>query len=114
MDPQQGELWWVELDPAFGVETQGRHLCLILSRNLLGSPLRLVAPILKIKDFHRRFPQYFVSIPPDTNNRLDQTRTPELFQIRGVDFSRFVHRAAHGQIDKATFEVIRDALSLII
>jgi mRNA interferase MazF len=114
MNPKQGELWWVELDPALGIETKGRHLCLILSRNPFGSEIRLVAPVLRVKDFHRKFSQYFVPISPDSANGLDQVRTPELFQTRGVDFSRFLKQSPHGQIDQATFSMVRDALSLIV
>jgi mRNA-degrading endonuclease toxin of MazEF toxin-antitoxin module len=36
MNPKQGELWWVELVPAFGIETKGKHLCLISAKILLG------------------------------------------------------------------------------
>ena len=114
MNPKQGELWWVELDPAMGIETKGRHLCLILSKNPFGTEIRLVAPVLRVKDFHRKFSQYFVAIPPDSANGLDQTRTPELFQVRGVDFGRFSDRKPHGKIDQSTFAMVRAALSLIV
>lgn len=114
MNPKQGELWWVELDPALGIETKGKHLCLILSKNPFGTEIRLVAPVLKVKDFHRKFSQYFVPIAPDSANRLDQTRTPELFQVRGVDFSRFLDRKPHGKIELSTFVLVREALSLIV
>jgi hypothetical protein len=60
-----------------------------LGKNPFGTEIRLVVPILKLKDFDRKFSQYFIPIDPDNANGLDQVRTLSFLrfaELTSVDF----------------------------
>lgn len=83
MQINQYEIWWVDLDPTKGTETQKTRPCVILSNNVLNHYGKrvIVAPLLKT---HKPWP-YVVNIQPSGNNGLDLERRVDLTQLRAID-----------------------------
>lgn len=83
MKISQYDIWWVDLDPTKGTETQKTRPCVILSNNILNQHGKrvIVAPLLKQ---HKPWP-YVVNIQPSEQNNLDTPRRLDLTQIRSID-----------------------------
>jgi mRNA-degrading endonuclease toxin of MazEF toxin-antitoxin module len=115
----QGELVWVQLNPAQGQETRERHLCLVLNRPFSGSSVRLVVPMLRWKPFYERNRHYFVKIDPNPDNNLNAERTPDISQIRAIDLAE-PGRVDHGwspikgAIAPDQLKAVRNAISLFL
>jgi mRNA interferase MazF len=112
MNPITGELWWVNLDPTVGDETQKTRVCLVVGNVVLHTRLRTVVPLMKWNSYYQPFPQYFVRIPPDARNNLDAERTPDLGQVKSASLLRFVRKL--GVIDPAQMDLVRDSLGLLM
>lgn len=88
MPINQYEIWWVNLDPTVGTETQKTRPCVIISNDILNHHGKrvIVAPLLKQ---HKPWP-YVVNITPSTDNGLDTDRRVDLTQLRAIDKSRLL------------------------
>jgi mRNA interferase MazF len=102
---KRGEIWWVDLKPVVGSETDKERPCLILqndSGNQNGSTT-IVAPLLR----GRKTYPFVVSIIPTPQNGLDGDRHINLSQMRAVDARRIKQKQGvleeiyWGQIEKA-------------
>jgi mRNA interferase MazF len=106
----QFDIWWVNLDPAMGTETQKDRPCVLLSSSLLNArlPRVAVAPLLKgSKPFH-----FVVNLEPDSDNALDQPRYIDLTQLRFVDKSRL--RRQNGRVRNETArQKLESAIGLV-
>jgi mRNA interferase MazF len=106
-----GEIYFVNLDPSVGIETQKFRPCLVLNKQVFYGKLHIVAPMLIWKSMHHHSP-FFLKIDPSAINGLDKPRTPDLFQMRSVDTSiRFGTRL--GQLDPNQLSSILAATKLI-
>ena len=104
---KRGEIWWVELDPATGVEAKKTRACLILQNDLGNkhSSLTTVVPFLAPKNY-----PFVVNIQPTTVNNLDRERGIHFSQIRAVDCSRV--RSKIGEIEDFYWEEIKKAIAV--
>lgn len=105
----QLDIYWVDLEPTKGFETQKKRPCVILQSTLVnnGSKTVIVAPILPD---HKNW--YFaVNIIPTTENGLDKPRHINLKQLRAVDISRITNH--QGTLEGVYLNAIRKGLSLI-
>jgi len=102
---KRGEIWWVDLKPVVGSETDKERPCLILqndSGNQNGSTT-IVAPLLR----GRKTYPFVVNIIPTPQNGLDGDRYINLSQMRAVDARRIKQKQGvleeiyWGQIEKA-------------
>ncbi len=98
--PRQGEVWWVNLDPAVGKEISKRRPCLIVSPDDMNEHLATViaAPITStLREW-----------PTRVKIRLQrQTSSIALDQMRSVDRARLVKKMT--AIDpEPTLEVLRE------
>ena len=88
-EPQRGEVWLVELDPARGAEMQKTRPAVVLSSDALGAlPLKLVAPVTGWKMQSEKNP-WHVPVDPDDRNGLTKRSVIDALQIRSLDVGRF-------------------------
>lgn len=104
----QFEIWWVDLDPTVGMETQKVRPCLIVSSDSLNKgQMIFVAPFLK--GVQPRF--YAVNVNPTKVNNLDIERRVDLRQMRSVDKSRFKKKL--GRLEEKYHAAIHKALDVL-
>lgn len=97
--PAQGEIYWVDLEPSAGNETQKKRPCLVLNATVMDSRVWIVAPFLKYKPFLHGKNPLFIHCAPSATNGLDTDRTPDLFQMRAVDFPSRVTSRKIGHLE---------------
>jgi mRNA interferase MazF len=87
---KRGEIWWVDLKPVVGSETDKQRPCLILQNDIgnQNGATTIIAPLLpKSKTY-----PFVVDVFPTPQNGLDIERHINLSQIRAVDASRIKHK----------------------
>lgn len=106
---RQLEIWWVNLDPTKGAETQKKRPCVILQSTVVnkGSKTTIVAPILPD---HKTWP-FVVNVTPTKKNGLDKARHINLKQLRAVDISRIQNR--QGILEKTYLQPIQHAIDIL-
>ena len=106
---RQLEIWWVDLEPTKGAETQKKRPCVIVQADLvnLKSKTLIVAPLLPE---HKDWP-FAVSITPSAQNGLDKDRHINLKQLRAVDTARFSKK--HGVLEKRYLRQVVVALKTV-
>ena len=89
IDPNRGEVWWVQLDPTRGAEIQKTRPVVVLSPHRTGrSTLRIVAPVIGWKTRFKVLP-WMVELSPDDANGLSKPSGVDASQLRAVDMERF-------------------------
>jgi mRNA interferase MazF len=104
---QQGEIWWVNLNPSTGSEQAGIRPVVIISGNLLNAHLNVViaCPLTtKIKNYKGN-----VVLQPSTNNQLKESSEILSFHIRSISKVRFLEKI--GNIEKDELEAIKNCLN---
>ena len=104
---QQGEIWWVNLNPSTGSEQAGIRPVVIISGNLLNAHLNVViaCPLTtKIKNYKGN-----VVLQPSTNNQLKEPSEILSFHIRSISKVRFLEKI--GNIEKDELEAIKNCLN---
>ncbi|MFQ5744900.1 MAG: type II toxin-antitoxin system PemK/MazF family toxin [Acidobacteriota bacterium] len=106
---RQLEIWWIDLEPAKGAETQKKRPCVILQSTVVnkGSKTTIVAPILPD---HKTWP-FAVNITPTRKNGLDKARHINLKQLRAVDISGIQNR--QGILENTYLQPIQQAIHII-
>lgn len=106
---KQLDIYWVDLEPTQGSETQKKRPCVIVQSNLVNKGTRtvIVAPILPN---HKEWP-FAVNILPSKGNGLEKDRHINLKQLRVVDVSRIDNR--QGKLEKQYLGQIKSALQII-
>lgn len=103
IDPVQGEIWLVNLNPTKGDEISKVRPCVVVSNDDVGKlALRMVVPITEWKDRFADFP-WMTILEPDDENGLTKTGAADSFQVRSVSISRFVKKrgvVAEDRIDR--------------
>ena len=109
MTYRQLEIWWVDLEPAKGAETQKKRPCVIVQADdvNLKSKTLIVAPLLPE---HKDWP-FAVSITPSAQNGLDKDRHINLKQLRAVETLRFGRR--QGVLEKRYLRQVLVALETV-
>ncbi|MEC4805393.1 MAG: type II toxin-antitoxin system PemK/MazF family toxin [Jaaginema sp. PMC 1079.18] len=87
---KRGEIWWVDLQPVVGRETDKQRPCLILQNDVGNqhSSTTIIAPLLRGR---KNYP-FVVNLVPTTQNGLDQERHVNLSQMRSVDAQRIKNK----------------------
>src|SRR5262245_56557362 len=102
--PQRGEVWLIDFDPAVGAEIGKVRPAVVVSLNTVGRlPLRLVVPITDWKPSYQSY-SWFVFLPPDTTNGLTKDSGADTFQTKSISLRRFVR--AIGQVTAAQLDDI--------
>ena len=103
---RRGEIWWVDLKPVVGSETDKERPCLILQNDTgnQNGTTTIVAPIMPgIKTY-----PFVVNVAPTSQNGLDGDRHVNLSQMRAVDTRRIKNR--QGVLEDSYWEEIEKAV----
>lgn len=108
--PQQGEIYWADLDPVKGHEQSGFRPVLVVQSNLLNKHLTtvIISPIttnLAAKDLSTT---YFLA---KNSSHLPSDSIALLYQLRTVDKSRLQTRV--WKLNKADIQSIRNQLLIV-
>ncbi len=103
---KRGEIWWVNLDPATGNETEPP--CLVLQNNVgnQSGATTIVVPLLPGK---KTYP-FVVNVVATTENGLSGDRHINLSQMRVVDAQRIKNR--QGVLEDLYWDAIERAVSI--
>ena len=109
---QTGEIYWVNLDPTIGDEIRKKRPVVILNtghhRHLR---LATVVPVTGWNPHWDNNP-FFVSLEPDTINRLKKKSMIDCYQIRAVSHIRFLEKI--GSIAPQEVNLVKKAIALIL
>jgi mRNA interferase MazF len=110
--PRQGEIWYVNLDPAMGVEIKKARPVVVVSSDALNSPqwkMRIVVPCSAWQDrFEDKF--FKVLIPADAETGLKKPSAAIILQVRSISVDRFQDRL--GQVNTETLQELIAGLVL--
>lgn len=106
---RQLDIYWVDLNPTKGSETQKNRPCIILQADDVnhGSKTLVVAPILPN---HKQWP-FAVNVKPTDKNGIDKDRHLNIKQLRAVDASRIGKKL--GRLESRYLEGIHNALVIV-
>lgn len=102
---KRGEIWWVDLKPVIGYETDKERPCLILQNDIgnRNGSTTIIAPLLPGT---RTYP-FVVNVKQTTRNGLDKDRYINLSQMRAVDAQRIKNK--QGVLEAVYWEEIEKA-----
>lgn len=105
---KRGEIWWIDLKPALGNETDKERPCLILQNDVgnQNGTTTIVAPLLPGK---KTYP-FVVNVVPSSLNGLNGERHINLSQMRAVDAQRI--RNKQGVLEDIYWGEIEKAVSI--
>lgn len=103
---KRGEIWWVDLQPTVGSETDKKRPCLILQNDIgnQNGATTIVAPLLPGS---KTYP-FVVNVVPTLQNGLKGDRHINLSQIRAVDAGRIQNK--QGILEDIYWEEIQKAV----
>jgi len=106
---KQLDIYWVDLNPTRGAETQKLRPCVIIQCDLVNerSKTLIVAPLLPK---HKNWP-FAVNVLPSKKNGLDKDRHINLKQMRSVDISRLGKK--NGSIEVKYLDDIHTSIGII-
>lgn len=105
---KRGEIWWVDLQPVIGSETDKKCPCLILQNDIgnKNGATTIVAPLLA----GRKTYPFVVNVVRTLQNGLDEDRYINLSQIRSVDAQRIQNK--QGTLEDIYWENIEKAVCI--
>jgi mRNA interferase MazF len=105
---RRGEIWWVDLKPVIGSETDKERPCLILQNDIgnQNGTTTIVAPFLTGM---KTYP-FVVNVAPTSQNGLDGDRHVNLSQMRAVDTRRIKNK--QGVLEDNYWEEIEKAVCI--
>lgn len=105
---KRGEIWWVDLQPVIGSETDKERPCLILQNDIgnRNGATTIIAPLLPGT---KTYP-FVVNVTPTPQNGLDTARHINLSQMRTVAFQRIKNR--QGILEEIYWDAIEEAVSI--
>lgn len=103
---KRGEIWWVDLRPIVGSETDKVRPCLVLQNDLgnLNGETTMIAPLLPGA---KRYP-FTVNVIATYENKLDKQRYINFSQMKVVDSQRFIRKL--GELEDIYWEEIKKAV----
>ena len=108
---KQGEIWYINLDPAIGAEIKKTRPCVIVNDDSVGiMPLKIIAPITDYKDRYKDVP-WMVSLIPGPENGLDKKSVIDIFQVRSLAEERLVRSI--GAIGRDQLFNVKAALKVV-
>ena len=105
---RRGEIWWVDLQPVVGHETDKKRPCLIL-QNDIGNENGLTTIVAPLLPGTKTYP-FVVNITPTEQNGLKGDRYINLSQMRAVDAQRIKNK--QGVLEDVYWEEIEKAVCI--
>lgn len=104
---KRGDIWWIRLDPAIGVEAAKTRACLILQNDFgnKASKITTIVPFLATKNY-----SFVVNVQPSSGNGLDRERGLHFNQIRSIDNSRVESKL--GVLEDIYWQEIKNAIDI--
>ena len=112
INPQRGEVWRVEFDPARGAEIRKTRPAVVVNVATAGKlALRVIVPLT---EWHPAFAKTFwhVQIEPNEQKGLAKTSAADTFQVRSFSLERFIEKI--GRIEENEIAAIADALGRVL
>jgi mRNA interferase MazF len=109
-ESRQGEVWFVDLDPARGREQAGRRPALVISVDQLGAGPSELAIVVPLTTTDRPNPLYVALDPPEGGVRERSHAMPEM--VRSVWRGRLVER--WGAVSTQTLETVLQRVRLLV
>lgn len=108
-NPQRGQVWRVEFDPARGAEIRKTRPAVVVNVGTAGRlPLRVIVPLTEWQPpFARAF--WMVRVEPEATNGLTKTSAADTFQVRSFSLERFVEKI--GALTPDQMQAIAQALA---
>ena len=103
---KRGEIWWIDLKPVVGSESDKERPCLVLQNDIgnQNGSTTMVAPLLP---GFKNYP-FVVNITSTAQNGLDRERHINFSQMRAVDAQRIKNRL--GILEDSYWEAIEKAV----
>ena len=112
MEPQRGEIWWVQLDPTRGSEVNKTRPAVVISAlSLARLPVRIIVPITSWQPKFATRPT-MIPISASSLNGLNNNLAADTLQIRCVSIERITQRI--GIIDPNQLDAIVEGVALCI
>jgi mRNA interferase MazF len=112
VNPQRGEIWWTNFDPAVGSEQTKIRPAVVASVPRVGRlPLRIVVPVTDWKPTYSNVP-WFVELAPTASNGLQKQSGADAFQVKSVDLGRL--KSKMGAVTAQQMEDIAAAIALCV
>ena len=105
---RRGEIWWVDLKPTIGRETDKERPCLIL-QNDIGNQNGMTTIVAPLLPGMKTYP-FVVNVAPTSQNGLDGNRHVNLSQMRAVDTRRI--KTKQGVLEDNYWEEIERAVCI--
>lgn len=113
MNPLEGEIWQVALDPTIGDEIEKMRPCVVVNGSVLTNlGVRVVVPLTGWKADKMSRRPWFVEIEPDSGNGLEKPSAATCHHIRSVSTERFVRLV--GRISAEDLEDIRAGIKITL
>jgi len=107
-----GEIHWVNLDPTIGEEIKKRRPVIVLNAgHEKHLRLALVVPITAWNPNWEKNP-FFVTLEPNSTNRLQKKSVVDCFQMRAISHKRFAEKI--GNISDEEIYLIKKSIALIL
>lgn len=89
INPQRGEIWWVDFDPTTGEEIKKTRPAVIITAPGMGrNQLKVVVPIIGWKSNYAEYLWMF-KLSPSKANGLTKESSADVSQIKSVSVERF-------------------------
>ena len=111
-NPQRGEVWHVDFDPARGAEIRKTRPAVMLNVMTAGKlPLRVIVPLTEWQPpFARAF--WMVRVEPDSANGLSKPSAADAFQVRSFALERFAERTGTFTLEQT--EAVARAVAAVV
>lgn len=112
VNPQRGEIWWVDFDPTTGQEIQKTRPAVVITAPGMGRyKLKVVVPIIGWKPHYSKF-VWMLKLTPSQANGLKKASSADASQVKSLSTERFDNKL--GQVTADELEDIVAAVALVI
>lgn len=112
INPQRGEIWWVNFDPTTGEEIKKIRPALVITAPGMGrSQLKIVVPIIGWKPHYTNYLWMFKLVPSKTNGLMKESGA-DASQVKSVSVQRFDKQL--GSVTADELDEILAAVALVI
>ena len=112
INPQKGEIWFVNFNPTKGSEVRKCRPAVVVSSNDVGKlPLKIVVPVT---DWKPRYAEvaWFTHLTATKKNGLTKDSGADGFQVKSISVDRFLNKI--GMVDEDNLEIILNTIALCI
>jgi mRNA interferase MazF len=112
INPQRGEIWWVDFDPTTGEEIRKTRPAVVITAPGMGrNQLKVVVPIIGWKPHYTQYLWMFRLVPSKTNG-LTKESGADASQVKSVSVVRFGEQM--GSVTGDELDEILAAVALVI